>query len=160
MSIKTPLEVSRAVEQGRKCLADLHEFWKLLAPTIRIMVVDDEKTFCDYLMEVLKHIFAGRKYELMTAFSGEQALALMENQKVDLLFLDLRMPKAQGDGVSVLERMDKNQTVVLIVTGIEGESPEIIRARELGYVNIISKTDLYSDLCIIFGKGERQCHGC
>lgn len=151
----TAAETDAIIAQGRKCFSDLHAYWQSLAPVINIMVVDDEPDFCDMLAEAVRALLS-RRCNLTRAFSGQEALAVMENQKIDLLFLDLRMPKEHGDGLEVLAAVDRKETTVLIVTGIADDSNEIRKAKEMGCCNIIRKSDLLGDLRIVFGIKEGQ----
>lgn len=64
----------------------------LLAPK-RVLAVDDSPTYLDLLSEALR----GEGYEVVTAASGEEALALLEVQKVDAILLDLMMPGLSGE---------------------------------------------------------------
>ena len=149
----TPTETDQIIAQGRKCYQDLHDYWQKLAPVINIMVVDDEPDFCAMLADSVRSLLS-RRCNLISAFSGNEAMAILETKKVDLLFLDLRMPKRYGDGLEVLASVDRKETIVLIVTGIVDDSVEILKARAMGCHNIIRKTDLLNDLKIIFGIKE------
>jgi DNA-binding response OmpR family regulator len=63
-----------------------------LTDTNRILIVDDEPSIRLFLSEEL--LDAG--YTVITAASGEEALAILEKKTVDLVLLDLRMPGMDG----------------------------------------------------------------
>jgi len=77
----------------------------------RIMIVDDEEVMRDFLLEV----FAESKP--IGAESGEAALSLLEQNKVDLIITDLKMPGM--DGLSLLKQVKEidSQIKVIVVTG-------------------------------------------
>jgi two-component system, NtrC family, response regulator AtoC len=64
----------------------------------KLLVVDDEEG----VRESLKIIFSGR-YQVFTATGGEEALALLGQEKVDVVLLDIVMPGI--DGLEVLRRI-------------------------------------------------------
>ncbi len=57
-----------------------------------ILVVDDE--FAN--AQALRFILEDQGYEVLTAWTGEDALALLEAHPVDLMITDLRMPVMDG----------------------------------------------------------------
>lgn len=80
--------------------------------SMSILVVDDEKTMQETLGWSLKQ----EGYEVSTAGSGEEALALMEVQDFELIITDIMMP-----GISGLELLDKARslnprTSVILIT--------------------------------------------
>jgi two-component system, NtrC family, response regulator AtoC len=60
---------------------------------VRVLVVDDEPSICKALSMALSR--AG--YDAIAAQSGESALAIIRNEHVDVLLLDLRIPDMRGD---------------------------------------------------------------
>lgn len=62
---------------------------------VRVLVVDDEPAICKALTIALQR--AG--YEALSAQSGDSALALLANEHVDVLLIDLRIPDTRGDVV-------------------------------------------------------------
>jgi len=66
-----------------------------------ILIVDDEPAIRFFLSEELSQ--AG--YEVTTAASGEQALALLQQQPIDLILLDLKMEGI--DGLQVMAEVER-----------------------------------------------------
>ena len=66
----------------------------------QIMVVDDDRNTRRLLQAVLE----ADGYKVLTAENGEDALALMDSEYVDLVVLDIMMPKV--DGLTVLRTLD------------------------------------------------------
>ena len=94
---------------------------------MRVLVVDDEPTICKALTIAL--IREG--YEVLTASGGEAAHAVLAEQRVDVMIVDLRMPDLRGDVVyhlaSALQPWLGARTV--FTTGdISERAEEILRA--------------------------------
>ncbi|MGE4552490.1 MAG: response regulator [Desulfovibrionaceae bacterium] len=68
-------------------------------PPIRILVVDDEERFRANLCRLL----GARGLTARSCASGEEALAILENEAFDVVLMDLRMPGM--DGTATLEQM-------------------------------------------------------
>ena len=66
-----------------------------------IMIVDDTEINIDILVEALQD-----DYDLIIAINGVEAMELLEEQKPDLILLDIMMPEM--DGYTVLEAIKKN----------------------------------------------------
>jgi two-component system chemotaxis response regulator CheY len=64
----------------------------VLKPTI--LVVDDEDTIRDFLRSALE----GEGYAVLAAGDGEDALSLCDRYRVDVILLDLMMPRLDGLG--------------------------------------------------------------
>lgn len=75
----------------------------------RVLVVDDEKGIRDLFCRVLET--AG--YEVETAESGEQALEILEQDKFQLLLLDLNLPGI--DGIELCKRTRKILPISIII---------------------------------------------
>ena len=69
------------------------------APEARLLVVDDEPNILELLAASLR--FAG--FEVQTASNGQQALAIAQSYRPDLLVLDVMMPEI--DGFTVVRRL-------------------------------------------------------
>ena len=78
----------------------------------KILLVDDEIDILDTMRVILEEF-----YEVQTAKSGSDALALLENEPVDLIVSDQRMP--QMTGVELLTHVWKlyPDIVRIILTG-------------------------------------------
>ncbi|MFC0212937.1 response regulator [Paenibacillus chartarius] len=61
---------------------------------IRLLIVDDEEIITEGLFEVLKQLNLG--LDLYKAYSGEEALELMNRTRVDIVLSDIRMPGMDG----------------------------------------------------------------
>lgn len=79
----------------------------------KILVVDDDISCLGLLKRILKH----EKFEVYDALSGEEALDILENQTVDLVISDLRMPGMSG--VELLDELREwdGEIPVIFVSG-------------------------------------------
>lgn len=80
--------------------------------TAKILVVDDEKGIRESIREAIQ--YAG--YRCWTAGSGEEALAFLEEKRVDILIADVRMPGLNGFELTGIVK-EKYDTDVIIITG-------------------------------------------
>ena len=66
---------------------------KKIAPnTTKILVVDDSPP----TLEVIQRNLEAAGYEVFTASSVEEAIAFLEQNSVDLVITDIKMPKISG----------------------------------------------------------------
>lgn len=80
--------------------------------TVRtILVVDDEPFICRSLTFVLRK----ENYRVLEARNGEEALAVIREQRPDLVFLDVMMPKINGFEVTEQVRADPELVGVKII---------------------------------------------
>lgn len=84
----------------------------------RILIVDDEREVRD----VLTRFFEGKNYTVLTADSGEAALDLMKEHKIDAVLLDIRMPGMGGAETLRHLRSKWPQVPVLMVSGEDDEN--------------------------------------
>jgi DNA-binding NtrC family response regulator len=79
----------------------------------RVLVVDDEEKYVEYLRKRL----ANRGLDVTAAYSGEAALEVMAQHPQDVVVLDVLMPGM--DGIATLREMKKRDPhlEVIILTG-------------------------------------------
>ena len=80
---------------------------------MKILVVEDEAPIRDLISINLQLV----GYEVFTAEDGIIAEKFLENQKVDLILLDVMIPGI--DGFSLIEKIKKHNTPVIFVTAKE-----------------------------------------
>jgi DNA-binding NtrC family response regulator len=78
-----------------------------------ILVVEDDKTFSEYLEKILS--FNG--YNIQLAQTGQDALKCVWDDKADLVLMDIGLPDM--DGYSLMERIsiESPETPVILMTG-------------------------------------------
>ena len=77
-----------------------------------ILVVDDDKNTRRLVTAVLE----AENYSVSTAENGEEALAVLDKTHVDLIMLDIMMPKMDGYELTTLLRETNNDLPVLMLT--------------------------------------------
>ncbi len=95
-----------------------------------LLIVDDEPQVCDTLRRVLYR----HGYEVLTAHSAAQALAVLEAQHVDAIVSDQRMPRETG--ISLLRTVrDRWPDVVRILLSGAADADEVDGALRDGTVD-------------------------
>ena len=74
----------------------------IAAPPARILIVDDDR----HNRQLLEVMLTPEGYRIMTAATGEEALAIVAQQPPDLILLDVMMPGM--DGYQVAARIKSN----------------------------------------------------
>ena len=114
----------------------LDDWFRQHAVTLRsiILVVDDEPAIRELMVKAL----ATQTHEVLTAGSGEDALAIVKRYDVDLAVLDLAMPGMDGVDTFRAIRSLRPALPVLIVTGYP-DSDLMAQALEIGPFTMMSK---------------------
>jgi two-component system alkaline phosphatase synthesis response regulator PhoP len=99
----------------------------------KILVVDDEPKIVQLARDYLEH--AG--FEVVTASTGNGALALTRTEKPDLIVLDLGLPEMDGLDVTRALRRDSNLPIIMLTARAE-ESDKLI-GLELGADDYLTK---------------------
>jgi DNA-binding response OmpR family regulator len=83
----------------------------------KILIVDDEMDF----IKVMQLRLQANGYEVITAFSGEEAFKKIKDEKPDALLLDIMLPGE--DGLSILKkiRQENKNLAVFIITAFSNE---------------------------------------
>lgn len=100
-----------------------------------ILIVDDESR----MRKLIKDFLAVKGFSMLEAEDGEKALQVYEenSQKIDLVLLDVMMPKL--DGWSVLRQIRQTSKVPIIMLTARGEEQDELFGFELGVDEYISK---------------------
>ena len=99
----------------------------------RILVVDDEVNIVRFITSTLRA--AG--YDALSASDGEQALAVADDQPLDLVILDLMMPGI--DGLEVCRRLRSTSEVPIIVLSAKDEESDKVDALNFGADDYLTK---------------------
>jgi len=103
---------------------------KMANEKIRVAIADDNREFCEMVREYIKQ---QSDIELVgVAHNGEQVLSIIEEQKPDVVVLDIIMPHL--DGLGVLERLNTaggKRPKIIMLTAF-GQEEITKRAVELG----------------------------
>ena len=101
--------------------------------TRKIFVVDDEAEIC----KILKAFLTKKGFEVMTADSGEKAIAVLEKEKADLVILDKKMPGIGGQGALNGFKKMALAVPVIVLTGSLDMSED--KASEMGCAAVLNK---------------------
>lgn len=77
---------------------------------INILIVEDEKEIREGVSEYLSEV----GYNVISAEDGMQAIELFKNSKIDLVILDIMLPKANGFVVLNKIRQESNVPVIML----------------------------------------------
>lgn len=99
----------------------------------RILIVDDDHEFSSMLAEYLND----RGHNPITVEDGEQMRAAMADSDIDLVLLDLVLPRE--DGVALTQYIRSNSSVGIIILSGKGDMADRVLALELGADDYLQK---------------------
>lgn len=106
------------------------------APTPRILVLDDEEAVRTGLVLFLED----DEFEVLSASSAEEALALLEERPVDVAIVDIRLPGMDGDAFIQEAHRTGRAANFLIHTGSTNYSlPPVLRALGISRKQVFRK---------------------
>ncbi len=119
--------------------------------TKTVLVVDDDQGMRDVLTAILKP-----DYRVLTVASGEAALALLRQEDVDLVLLDVKLPGISG--FEVLRIVKENYSLIeLIMISAINEVETAVQAMKHGAYHYITKDFDYDALrSLVRNAAERQ----
>ncbi|MBQ7752988.1 MAG: response regulator transcription factor [Treponema sp.] len=100
---------------------------------MKILVIEDDKGITDYLIPELKH----EGFETVTANTGRQGIEMFQNEKPDLILLDVMLPELNG--IEVLRRIREVSNVPIILETARGETIDKINGLNAGADDYIAK---------------------
>jgi DNA-binding response OmpR family regulator len=98
-----------------------------------ILLVDDE----DAVQKLLTYPLERDGFRVVQARDGEQALRMFGDERIDLVVLDLMLPKV--DGLEVCKRLRADSNVPIIMLTARGEELDKVLGLELGADDYITK---------------------
>jgi len=125
-----------------------------------ILVVDDSPD----LVEILRITLESKGFNVRCAYSGKDLFASLEEQKPDLILLDIMMP--QMDGLELLTRLKENSDtasipVILLTAKVQHE--DLLRGYEMGADYYITKpftpTQVLDAINLVLGEYQGQSVG-
>ena len=99
----------------------------------RILLVDDEPL----IIKGLKYTLEQEGYVTLAAYDGEEALEVFFANTVDLVLLDVMLPKL--DGIQVCQRIRESSNVPIIMLTAKGEDMDKILGLEYGADDYMTK---------------------
>lgn len=99
----------------------------------KVLIVEDDNGIQDFVNAELLH----EGYTTCLASNGRQALEVFENEKPDLILLDVMLPELSG--LEVLRRIRKTSNVPVIIVTARGETYDKVNGLNAGADDYIAK---------------------
>lgn len=101
----------------------------------KLLIVDDEV----HILELLRYNLESNGFEVVSAESGEEALAIIKSTELDGVVLDLMLPGI--DGIEVLRqiRISENMRLPVIMLTAKNEEIDAVIGLEMGADDYIGK---------------------
>lgn len=100
---------------------------------MKVLIVDDEIG----IREVIKEYCLYENYEVLESSNGIEAMELLKDNNVDIIVLDIMMPKM--DGYSTLKEIRKKCNVPVIILSARSEEYDKLFGFELGVDDYLTK---------------------
>ena len=75
-----------------------------------VLVCDDDRE----IVEAIEIYLSQEGYKVLKAYDGEEALKVLDREKVDLLIIDVKMPKLDGIRATLKIREKKNMPIIIL----------------------------------------------
>ncbi len=99
----------------------------------RILVCDDDKE----IVEAIEIYLTQEGYEVLKAYDGMQALQVLKEEKVDLLIIDVMMPRL--DGVRATLKIRESNPLPIIILSAKSEDADKILGLNVGADDYVTK---------------------
>lgn len=98
-----------------------------------ILVCDDDKEIVD----AIEIYLIQEGYKVEKAYDGEQALEILHNKKIDLMVIDVMMPKL--DGIRATFQVRKTSSIPIIILSAKTEDADKILGLNVGADDYVTK---------------------
>ena len=98
-----------------------------------ILVCDDDKE----IVEAIEIYLSQEGYRILKAYDGAEAIQLLEKEEVNLLILDVMMPKL--DGIRTTLKIRENNSVPIIILSAKSEDSDKILGLNVGADDYVTK---------------------
>ena len=119
---------------------------------MNILIVDDEL----YIREVIKEYASLEGYNVIEASNGVDAIRVLENEKVDLIIMDIMMPKL--DGYSAIKEIREKENTPIIVLSARAEEYDKLHGFDLGIDDYVTKPfspkELMARIKVLLNRGN------
>ncbi len=100
---------------------------------MNLLIVDDE--VC--IREVIREYGSLEGYNVMEASNGLEALDIVKNKDVDVIIMDIMMPRL--DGYSAIKEIREEKNIPIIVLSARGEEYDKLLGFDLGIDDYVTK---------------------
>lgn len=118
----------------------------------RILIVDDEPRY----LRLLEANLRTEGYEVATAQDGMQALEVFSTNPIDLVLLDVMMPRLDGFGAT--QRLREFTNVPIVILTARGEEQDRVRGLDLGADDYLIKPFSATELLARVRAVLRRAH--
>ena len=98
-----------------------------------ILVCDDDKE----IVEAIEIYLSQEGYRILKAYDGEEVLKVMKSEIVDLLIIDVMMPKL--DGIRTTLKIRENENMPIIILSAKSEDADKILGLNVGADDYVTK---------------------
>lgn len=99
----------------------------------KILVCDDDKE----IVEAIEIYLAQEGYEILKAYDGEEAIQTLKKEHVDLLIMDVMMPKL--DGIRATLKIREENSLPIIILSAKSEDADKILGLNIGADDYVTK---------------------
>lgn len=100
---------------------------------MKVLIIDDEKL----IREVIKEYCHNENYETEEAENGIEALEVLSKEKIDVIVLDIMMPKM--DGYTFFKEMKEKYRIPTIVVSARSDEYDKLTGFDLGIDDYLTK---------------------
>src|SRR5438034_5870017 len=122
--------------------------------SMKILMVDDDPS----LVKILSFLLKDEGYELVTATTGVEALQILHQQWVDLVILDVMLPRV--DGFEICRRVRETNRVPIIMLSARGSTEDRVRGLLDGADDYLPKpcepAELLARVKALFRRSQSQ----
>lgn len=99
----------------------------------KILVCDDDKD----IVEAIDIYLTQEGYEVLKAYDGDEAIKVLKSNEVDLLIMDVMMPRL--DGIRATLKIRENMSLLIIILSAKSEDADKILGLNIGADDYITK---------------------
>lgn len=99
----------------------------------KILVCDDEKD----IVSALRIYLESQNYEVYEAYDGQEAIDIVNSEVIDLVLLDIMMPKV--DGIEAIVKIRESSSVPIILISAKSQDMDIVLGLDVGADDYITK---------------------
>lgn len=101
-----------------------------------VLIVEDDTNIATFM----KINFELEGFDVIQAFDGEEAIQSFINNKLDLVILDLMIPKKDGwEVLEYIRKQDPEKKVPIIITSAKTQRNDLAKGTELGVTEYVTK---------------------
>ncbi len=98
-----------------------------------VLIVDDDRDICS----ALRIYLSSENYELYEAHTGREAISCLNENRIDLILMDIMMPEM--DGITAVAKIREESNVPIILLTAKSEDADKILGLNIGADDYITK---------------------